>query len=74
MGKCRGELHDESFLRGYVRGLLSHYEADGMDRAILEQCITETATRKKAQKILNKLVADGTIKIDQERKVWLWKV
>ena len=73
MGKCQEELNN-AFLKGYVRGLLSHYESDGMDRAILEQCITETASRKKACKILKQLSKDGTIKIDRERRVWLWKV
>ena len=73
MRKCHDELNN-TFLKGYVRGLLSHYESDGMDQAILEQCITETASRKKAHKILKKLSKDGTIKIDRERKVWLWKV
>lgn len=70
MGYDKKLLNDD-FLRGYVKGLLSHYETDGMDEAILIQCITEIASRKKASKIVKSMKKFDLITVDRERRVWL---
>ena len=70
MGYDKKLLNDD-FLKGYVKGLLSHYKTNGMDKSILIQCLVEITSRKKAAKIIKLMKKHNLIDVDKERRVWL---